>query len=335
MTGKMRTLELQNTIRRVQLLEKLGAEILIMSADVSDQEQMEVVIAQTCQRFGAIHGVIHAAGITAGGLVFNLVRETGRFQTESLFRPKVHGLYVLEQALKGKTLDFCILISSNAGILGGLGLCAYSAASAFMDAFATSRSKNHAPWISTNWDGWPTEQVTGRNSSFHTSIDQYAMTLEESNSAFERILSGATGQVVVSSGDLQSRLDHWTKKGSEPSPDNGEYKLHARPNLKTSFVAPRNDTERKLADLWQEILGIDQVSVHDNFFDLDGDSLLGIQLVSRINKAFHLALPFRNLFEEPTVSSLAERIDRVRWSVQELQTLPSTAASSQEEEGEV
>ena len=204
-------LELLSKIRRVQLLEKLGAEILIMSADVSDEEQMEAVVAQTCQRFGALHGVIHAGGVTAGGLVFNLVRETSRFQTESLFRPKVHGLYVLEQALKGKTLDFCILISSNAGILGGLGLCAYSAASAFMDAFATSRSKNHSPWISTNWDGWPTEEASGRASSFHTSIDQYAMTLEESNSAFERILSGATGQVVISSGDLQPRLDHWTK----------------------------------------------------------------------------------------------------------------------------
>ena len=328
-------LELLSKIRRVQLLEKLGAEILIMSADVSDEEQMEAVVAQTCQRFGALHGVIHAGGVTAGGLVFNLVRETSRFQTESLFRPKVHGLYVLEQALKGNTLDFCILISSNAGILGGLGLCAYSAASAFMDAFATSRSKNHSPWISTNWDGWPTEEATGRASSFHTSIDQYAMTLEESNSAFERILSGATGQVVISSGDLQPRLDHWTKKGSDSSRDNGEYKFHGRPNLKTSVVAPRNDTEQKLADLWQEILGIDQVSIHDNFFDLDGDSLLGIQLVSRINKAFHLALPFRNLFEEPTVSSLAERIDRVRWSAQELQTLPSTPAGSQEEEGEV
>jgi len=241
--------------------------------------------------------------------------------------------------LKGIPLDFCILISSNASILGGLGLCAYAAASAFMDAFATSRSRNHAPWISTNWDGWPTEEVTGRNSGFHTSIDQYAMTLEESHRAFERVLSGATGQMIISSGDLQARLDHWTRleiqRAPEPSRDNGDHKLHGRPDLKTSFVPPRTDTEQKLADLWQEILGIDQVSVHDNFFDLDGDSLLGIQLVSRINKAFHLALPFRNLFEEPTVSSLAQRIDRVRWSAQELQTLPSTPTGSQEEEGEV
>jgi len=114
-----------------------------------------------------------------------------------------------------------------------------------------------------------------------------------------------------------------------------EAETYQRPGLRVAYSSPRNGTEQTLATIWQELLGIAQIGIHDDFFELRGDSLLAAQVVSRLNKAFQIKLPLSILFDAPTVAGLGERIEKIRWSAQELQTLPSTAAGSQEEEGEV
>ncbi len=76
-----------------------------------------------------------------------------------------------------------------------------------------------------------------------------------------------------------------------------------------SFAPPRTPVEEALATIWSEVLGADQVGIHDNFFDLGGHSLLATQVVSRVRKVFNVELPVRALFEDPTVSELARRVD--------------------------
>jgi acyl carrier protein len=82
----------------------------------------------------------------------------------------------------------------------------------------------------------------------------------------------------------------------------------SRPDLKAAFVAPRNETEETLADVWAQLLSVEQVGVNDNFFELGGHSLLATQVVSRIREKFQVELPLRVFFESPTVASLAARI---------------------------
>lgn len=74
------------------------------------------------------------------------------------------------------------------------------------------------------------------------------------------------------------------------------------------FCGPRTPAEEMLAGVWTEVFRINQVGVHDSFFDLGGDSILAIKLVSRINKDFEIELPVRALFEQPTIAELATRI---------------------------
>src|SRR5437660_10197063 len=71
------------------------------------------------------------------------------------------------------------------------------------------------------------------------------------------------------------------------------------------YVAPRNETERKLINIWQEVLGIPSISVDDNFFDVGGNSLLAVRLFGQIEKAFHIKLPLATLIEAQTVEQLA------------------------------
>ncbi|OLE13985.1 MAG: hypothetical protein AUI36_39430, partial [Cyanobacteria bacterium 13_1_40CM_2_61_4] len=83
----------------------------------------------------------------------------------------------------------------------------------------------------------------------------------------------------------------------------------ARPDLQKVFVAPRTPVEKELAGIWASLLKVNDVGVHDNFFDLGGHSLLATQVVSRMRKVFQTEIPLRSLFESPTVAALAEKIE--------------------------
>lgn len=98
-------------------------------------------------------------------------------------------------------------------------------------------------------------------------------------------------------------------------------------NRKDSRVteAPRTATETFLVSLWCEVLGIQQVGIHDNFFKLGGHSLSGTQLVSRIRRHWEIDLPLRTLFEAPTIAELALAVDEE--AQEELETPPLTKVS--------
>ena len=82
-----------------------------------------------------------------------------------------------------------------------------------------------------------------------------------------------------------------------------------RPELEKGYVAPRTPVEEMIAEIWAEVLKLDTVGVHDNFFDLGGHSLLATQATSRICQALKVEVPLRALFERPTVAELAKRIE--------------------------
>jgi len=101
-----------------------------------------------------------------------------------------------------------------------------------------------------------------------------------------------------------------------PLTSNGKVNHQALPDPGTAnfepsntFVAPRNALERHLCDIWCQILELEQVGIHDNFFDLGGHSLLITKLLTQVRKTFQADLPLRSLLESPTVAELAEKIE--------------------------
>ena len=91
-----------------------------------------------------------------------------------------------------------------------------------------------------------------------------------------------------------------------PAPDS------ARPELETQFAAPRNGVEQQLAEIWVEVLQLDEVGVHDNFFMLGGHSLLATQVFAKVRDVLRVELPMRALFEAPTIAGLAERVEQLQ-----------------------
>jgi acyl carrier protein len=193
-----------------------------------------------------------------------------------------------------------VLFSSNAAVLGGLGYLTYAAANSFMDTFAAVLAEKDERWISASWDPWPRET---KKIEYQTSIDQYAMLPEESVEAFERVATRCPGgRIIVATGDLLARLNLWTATSSSQQETGAR---HSRSKLASTYVAPTNDTERKIESIWERVLGISNIGIHDSFFDLGGHSLLAIRLMNQICEEFQLGLPIAKLFEKPTIAGLA------------------------------
>ena len=76
-----------------------------------------------------------------------------------------------------------------------------------------------------------------------------------------------------------------------------------------AYVAPRTPTEKMLVEIWQEVLEIETIGIHDNFFDLGGHSLLAMQLISKIQNTLKIDVPLRNIFDTPTIAGLADALD--------------------------
>ncbi|MCU0681993.1 MAG: SDR family NAD(P)-dependent oxidoreductase [Polyangiaceae bacterium] len=296
----------------ISRLEAMGAEIMIARADVADAARMSEVLEAAVAHFGALHGVVHAAGL-AGEDAVALASTLDPASGEAHFRAKALGAEVLGRVLSGRPLDFCLLISSNASVLGGLGLAAYAAANTYLDAFAAARAREPgARWISASWDGWPPPEGTDRG--LQTSIDQFAMTPDEAADALDRVLTSApAGHVVVSTGDLDARLDAWVRREASAGQAEGDAggEAHVRPELDTPYAPPTDELERSVVAAWQGALGLDRIGVNDNFFDLGGNSLLWLKVIKRLKAELGRDVPLTAVFEAPSAAALAALLGRV------------------------
>lgn len=94
-----------------------------------------------------------------------------------------------------------------------------------------------------------------------------------------------------------------------------------RRSIKSDYIPPNGAVETMLADIWQELFGIEQIGVHDDFLDLGGQSLLAIQLITRVREAFQIELPLTDLFSAPTIAGLAEKITSQQFTPDEIEEL--------------
>ncbi|HEX2254139.1 MAG TPA: SDR family oxidoreductase [Thermoanaerobaculia bacterium] len=329
-------------VERLRGMERSGGRVLALQADVSDEAAVRRAVAATRERFGALHGVVHAAGRTR---TLCTVGETTPETAELHFRPKAHGALALEAALTGERPDFVLLLSSLSAELGGLGYAAHAAAHRYLDAFALDRGRRgDFPWLSLGLDGWRFGEgrsgagraSAGRARRVGTARAAVGMTPEEGVEAIRRFLDQAEAtHLAVSTTDLEARAvasrvapapalavpgqavpdqavpgEAVTGEAAAGVPEGGgPAPRPGRPALGTPFVAPASETEQIIAGLWETVLGVEGVGVVDDFFELGGHSLLGVQLVSRLRETFQVEITLRRVLEQTTVRGLAAVVE--------------------------
>ena len=140
------------------------------------------------------------------------------------------------------------------------------------------------------------------------------MTPREAIAAFQRLVSCvADGRMIVSTGDLQARFDQWVQRreqGPEKQSTSTPETQHSRPDVAVSYSAPTSEVESQLASLWQELLGFTTVGIHDDFFELGGDSLTAIRLMTMIKEEFGRQFPPAVLLAKPTIHQLAKSLEQ-------------------------
>jgi acyl transferase domain-containing protein/thioesterase domain-containing protein/acyl carrier protein len=143
--------ELAATVRKIEAIERCGAEVMTIAADVTDESSMRAALAAIHQRFGAVTSVIHAAGTIADEPLLTKSQSSAA----AVLAPKVRGTLVLEHVFGNEPLDYMILCSSVSSIIVPAGQVDYAAANAFLDAFAQARSSNTPyPIIALQFPRW-------------------------------------------------------------------------------------------------------------------------------------------------------------------------------------
>jgi phthiocerol/phenolphthiocerol synthesis type-I polyketide synthase E len=286
-----------SAIAAIRAIEADGGEVIVAAADATDEAAMSAAITLAALQSAEAAGAV--------------------------LSPKVTGLEVLVRLLGQVSLDFVVLMSSENGVLGVPGTCAYSAANAVLDAFAEGSARPSA-WrhvVSFNWGAWrdvgmaANLAVPQARRAYWQALLAAAIPPALGVEAFARGLASRRRRVVVLPYDLLAEL---RKRESvtfaptavaSPQAQASRNGALARPELSTVYDEPQSDLERRLASIWTQVLGVDRIGRHDDFFELGGHSLLGTRVLALVLEALGSRLELREIFDAPTVHKMAQRIE--------------------------
>jgi acyl carrier protein len=302
----------------VHALEAAGAEVLAVTDDPTSAAGVEDALRRAEARFGRLDGIVyspeqgHAAepASIAEARPAEWAAEVAAIEDE---------LRALAAALGERAPDFCLIESSLAGVLGSVGRVRQAAANALADAFAAVHAREGGTrWTSVAWDRWAPEEDVATG-------DGTGIALTEVGAALAAVLALAgEPQLLVSPVEIEERMRAADAKKQETPAAAGT--LYERPELDTEYHAPGDELEEKLAALWQELLGIERIGIHDDFFGLGGHSLLATQIVARVRDMFQLELPLQAIFEAPTIARFARLVEDA--IIAELETLSDEEAEA-------
>ena len=278
-------------IKTVQALKQNNRKIHYFQSDISNLNKLNQVVQKIETEYGTISGVFH----TAGNIDLSTFKPVEKLTEEialNQFSPKVQGTINLNNVFRNKNLDFVWITSSLASILGGLTYGAYAVANAFIDSYVKNQIKEQTNWYSVNLDGIGENRINHQNL-----IDIIEKTLR----------TESYSQVIISLKD--PNVFEINKEAVTEVAETIEDSFLERNDLGVEYIAPSNEIESQLCILFQSFLGYKEIGVLDNFFDLGADSLKAMTLMKRMNKLFSIELNILDIFTNPTVKKLAEKIE--------------------------
>lgn len=314
--------KISRTFAAVRELKAKGVQLELAHFDVADRQAFVEYLQERSRRDDPpIRGVIHAAGILQDSMLGSL--DLDAFQ--SVMRAKVDGGWLLHQLFSTPDhppLDFFVLFSSAAAILGSAGQGNYSAANAFLDALAYYRSEQRLPALSINWGPWEGiglaahQERGGRLKQF--SID--SIPPETGLAILGQLLGQEIPQALVISvdwerfsrflpggGDLLSKLVCESRETGKESHEAGEKPVHvSRESRPPGEVLP-NQMQRYLRQQIGNVLFMspEDVPTDRHFLELGLDSLMAMEMLYNVEKDFKIKLYPREVFEQATIQKLA------------------------------
>jgi acyl transferase domain-containing protein/acyl carrier protein len=306
--------------REVEALREGGAEVRVEVADVADEEELRGVVGRMEATMPRLRGVIHAAGVLDDGIL--LQQSAQRFR--AVMAPKVKGAWNLHQLTRDRQLDFFVLFSSAASVVGSPGQGNYSAGNAFLDSLSAHRRALGLPCLTINWGPWSEVGMAVAGGSRRNGAPKFR-------------------DVSIDPRDGVSILEHLLRREARPTlvmPFHGApwwektFRMAESPLL-TDLVAHRglNFQDRKLRN---ELLSLgpgperrlrlenhlrmavarvsgiemERLTPEQSLIDLGLDSLMAVELENRLEATLGVSLSAAAVFNHPTISALATYVAR-------------------------
>jgi acyl-CoA synthetase (AMP-forming)/AMP-acid ligase II/thioesterase domain-containing protein/NAD(P)-dependent dehydrogenase (short-subunit alcohol dehydrogenase family)/acyl carrier protein len=283
---------------RLQRLRSLGGELLYAAADIADRVAIGAAVRDAERRWGRrFDGVFHLAGAYEA---HSLGAETRGTLTRSL-RAKVVGAWVLHEIIRDAPGTLMVHFASLLGYFGGAHHAAYAAANACLEGLAHQQRALGLRSSCLLWSPW-TRTGMNRGADFESAAGgkgYLPLTPAHAMGALWAALCCDEAHVLIG---LDQRNVNIRPHLVAPSPE-----LPARD---ADWVEPRTQTERRLAQIWEELLELPRVGALDNFFEIGGDSLEAAALFARIEESFGKDLPIAALFRAPTLEQLARVLEQ-------------------------
>jgi NAD(P)-dependent dehydrogenase (short-subunit alcohol dehydrogenase family)/acyl carrier protein len=309
-------------------LEQLSetSTVEVAQIDVADPDQVEELFRERLPSLPPLAGVVHAAGVLRDGLLTQLTD----ISFAQVMRPKALGAWNLHQSTKNLDLDFFVLFSSIASSFGSPGQTNYAAANGYLDGLASYRRSLGLPAATINWGPWAESGMASQLNEARQSLMRARgldpLTAERGLELFEAVLRSKRTQIVAANVEWRKFLDQIPREsrpklfeafetGQESSASQDEKARQIQSLLASLAAMPpkqrRFAVEDRLTQEMRRVLGLsksDPVDVTRGFNSLGLDSLMAVELRSRLQDAFGISLPATVAFEYPNIEALSEFI---------------------------
>jgi len=306
-------------MRRLDELRRFGCEVHTVRADVADRDSLRDAFNQIPARFPPVQGVLHAAGVLADGLLFDMELD----QFDKALVPKIEGAWNLHQQLDDQPLDFFVLFASVASLLGSPGQGNYAAGNAYLDGLAHFRRRRGLVATSVHWGPWAGAGMaaTADTRAHLVSRGMRPLAPQQALAVLDAVIAQHPASLAVMDVDWANLLD---RLGNAPVPLLEDFTREVAasrtgsspPTRDEAFcqqlVRADSETRGKLlidfvAGAVASVLGVQRsnLDVEQPLSALGLDSLMGMELKVGLESRLGIQIPISGLFDGPTIASLA------------------------------
>jgi len=309
----------ESATEAIETMRAAGATIECVQANVADTSRMREVLEGIEQAGKELRGVIHAAGVLDDGVLSAQTWE--RF--ERVMSAKVLGGWNLAELTRGQELDFFVLFSSAASVLGSPGQGNYAAANAYLDGLAAARQRRGEVGLSINWGAWGEVGLATREdrARYVASRGMQSMKPADALMALGQALDQRRqGQIALMAADWAQFLAHFPGGATprilleiakdKPNEERIRQAQQFRRQLEAAPPGKRKDLMlTHLRSLVVQVMGFEPshvIDVRRGFFEMGMDSLMIVDLKNRIQFSLGLTVPSTVIFDYATTDALAE-----------------------------
>ncbi|WP_170319936.1 type I polyketide synthase [Polyangium spumosum] len=306
----------EEATRAIAAMREVGAEILVASVDVSRREEVDALLARLAESMPALAGVAHTAAVLDDHTLLELTEESFR----NVFAPKALGALNLHAALGDRDLDFFLLYSSVAALVGSPGQGNYTAANALLDALAEERQRRGLRTTSIQWGGFADVGLAAAEANrgkrlAHRGIGSF--TVDEGLLALERVLCASRVAVGVVRFDVRQWVEfHPSAAGlpffAEITKHAGGRRARGTESARRLLeAAPANERpallEKHVLEQVALVLHLDPARIDRStaLTSLGMDSLMTLELRNRLESSLGVRLSATVTFTYPNVAALA------------------------------